>query len=119
MASNKVAREKPSHDCLRAWSYTPSSVLAVECPCGTHVRGIILPPVMAAKDMERPANTKTQEEPFIFCHVHIKHSLKVCLDQYSKNRLEEGNEPPSNMSGRHGGFGLHVKVHSGGIFSGR
>ena len=40
------------------------SVLAAGCPCGTNVQGSILPPVMAAKDMERPANVKTQEESF-------------------------------------------------------
>lgn len=42
----------------------PGFVLAAECPCGTNVQRNILPPVMAAKDTERPANTKTQEESF-------------------------------------------------------
>ena len=54
-----IPRLPEGHGAIR-----PSSVLAAECPCGTHVQGTILPPVMAAKDMERPANTKTQEEPF-------------------------------------------------------
>ena len=40
----------------------PSFMLAAECPCGTNVQGNILPPVMAAKDTERPANRLEQSK---------------------------------------------------------
>ena len=119
LASNKVTRETPSHDCLKGLElYAPALCWLRSVHVALMSKELFYHLWWPPRTWRGQRTRKHRRSLFIFCHVHIKYSLKVCLEQYSKNGLEAGNKPPSNMSGRHGGFGLHVNVHSAGIFSG-